>query len=134
MKPRRMSARRSASVRDAFACAWLTIAGAAKLCLREYEEAVAWLRRSIEANRNYTAHFWLAAALAHLGRIEEAQSAAKAGLVLDPTRTIRSWRARNAGGHPAFLAQQEHIFDECAWPAFRKDKRGRFSKARSNAY
>ena len=89
----------------------MTIAGAAKLCLREYEEAVAWLRRSIEANRNYTAHFWLAVALAHLGRIEEAQSAAKAGLALDPTKTIRSWRARNAGGHPAFLAQQEHIFD-----------------------
>ncbi len=99
------------SPRDAFACVWLTIAGAAKLCLREYEEAVVWLRRSIEANRNYTAHFWLAAALAHLGRMEEARSAAKAGLALDPTKTIRSWRARNIGSHPIFLAQQEHVFE-----------------------
>jgi tetratricopeptide (TPR) repeat protein len=99
------------SPRDAFACVWLTIAGAAKLCLREYEEAVTWLRRSIEANRSYTAHFWLAAALAHLGRIDEARSAAQTGLALDPTKTIRSWRARNMGGHPVFLAQQEHIFD-----------------------
>ena len=100
------------SSRDALACVWLNIAGFAKLCLCEYKEAVAWLRQSIEANRNYAlAQFNLAAGLAHLGRMEEAQSAAKAGLALDSAKTIRSWRARNAGGHPAFLAQQERIFD-----------------------
>ncbi|HTV66950.1 MAG TPA: tetratricopeptide repeat protein [Rhizobiaceae bacterium] len=100
------------SPRDAFTYVWLSIAGFAKLCLREYEEAVAWLRHSIEANRNFTnAYFNLAAALAHLGRIDEAKSAAKAGLALDPTRTIRSWRARNAPDHPAFVTQLEHVLD-----------------------
>jgi tetratricopeptide (TPR) repeat protein len=97
---------------DAFACVWLSIAGIAKLCLRQYEEAIALFRRSIEANRNYAnAYFNLAAALAHLGRIDDASVVAKAGLALHPTRTIRSWRARSAQGHPIYVAQLEHILD-----------------------
>ena len=67
----------------------------AKLHLGSYEQAVAWFRRSIEANRNYpTAYFRLAAALAQLGRLDEARSAVKAGLALNPTFTI--FRARAA--------------------------------------
>ena len=38
--------------RFAYAYAWMLIAGAAKLFLGSDEEAVAWLRRSVEANRN----------------------------------------------------------------------------------
>ena len=50
--------------------------------------AVEWLRRAIENNRNQPiAHFWLAAALAFLGRVDEARAAAQAGLALDPTFT-----------------------------------------------
>ena len=44
------------------------IVGHAKLLLNADAEAVVWLGRSIEANRNYPlAHFLLAAALALLG-------------------------------------------------------------------
>jgi hypothetical protein len=44
------------------------------------------LRRSIGANRNFPpTHFWLAAALGLLGALDEAQTAAKAGLALDQT-------------------------------------------------
>jgi tetratricopeptide (TPR) repeat protein len=67
----------------------MSFAGDAKNHLGSSEEAVAWCRRSIEANRNYpNAHFMLAAALAQLGRLDEARSAVKAGLALDPKFTV----------------------------------------------
>ena len=62
------------------------------------EEAVARFRRSIEINRNHPrTHFWLAAALAHLGRLDERRSALHAGLALDPTFTIarNGWPSDN---------------------------------------
>jgi tetratricopeptide (TPR) repeat protein len=100
------------SPRDPLAYSWFAIAGAAKLCLGAHEEALAWLRRSIEVNHNYeVARFYQAAALAHLGHIEEARSSAKAGLALDPAQTIRHWRGRIAGGHDVFAVQMEHIID-----------------------
>jgi Flp pilus assembly protein TadD len=61
----------------------------AKFQLGREEEAVVWLRRSIEADRNYpNSHFILGAALAHLGRLSEARSEAQAGLAMNPTFTI----------------------------------------------
>ena len=73
------------SPRDIFAYRWMLFVGIAKLHLGADAEAVAWLRRSIEANRNYPlAHFHLAAALALLGQLDEARAAAQAGLALDP--------------------------------------------------
>ncbi len=84
------------SPRDTLAYIWMNIAGMAKLHLGSYEQAVAWFRRAIEANRNYPiAYFQLAAALAQLGRIDEAQSAVKAGLALNPTYTISRARANS---------------------------------------
>jgi tetratricopeptide (TPR) repeat protein len=78
------------SPRDSFAWLWLHFAGAAKMALGANEEAVALLRRSVENNRTIPlTHFFLAAALANLGKLEEAQSEAKAGLALDPGFTIR---------------------------------------------
>ena len=66
------------------------LGGLAKLCLGEDEAAVAWLRRSIETNRNYPlAQFLLASALAHLGRQEAASAAVRAGLALDPAFTVQ---------------------------------------------
>jgi TolB-like protein/class 3 adenylate cyclase len=100
------------SPRDVWAYAWFEFAGSAKLCLRAYEEAIAWLRRSIEANRNFSiAYFNLAAALAHLGRIDEAKLAASAGLTLDPTTTIRHLRSVRPVSHPLYVTQYEHILD-----------------------
>ena len=66
----------------------------AKNHLGSWEQAVAWFRRSIEANRNYpAAYFILAAALAQLGRLDEARSAVKAGLALNPAFTVSRARA-----------------------------------------
>ena len=41
------------SPRDTMAYIWMTNAGLAKLHLGGWEQAVAWFRRAIEANRNY---------------------------------------------------------------------------------
>jgi adenylate cyclase len=78
------------SPRDSFAWLWLHFAGAAKMALGANEEAVALFRRSIENNRTIPlTHFFLAAGLSNLDRLEEAQSEAKAGLALDPGFSIR---------------------------------------------
>jgi tetratricopeptide (TPR) repeat protein len=67
--------------------------GLAKLHLEANAEAVVWLRRCLKANPNYPfAYFWLAAALSLLGELDEARTAAKAGLALDPTFTIGRYR------------------------------------------
>ena len=102
------------SPRDTMAYIWMTNGGLAKLHLGSYEQAVAWFRRAIEANRNVPpAYFWLAAALTQLGRLDEAQSAVKAGLALNPAFTIS--RARAAwmamSDNPTYLAQLESIFE-----------------------
>ena len=102
------------SPRDTMAYRWMTNAGGAKLHLGSYEQAVAWFRRSIEANRNYPpAYFNLAAALAQLGRLDEAHSAIKAGLALSPSFTVS--RARAAwtamSDDQTYLAQLEPMFD-----------------------
>jgi TolB-like protein len=85
------------SPRDPFAHTWLVWVGSAKVALNADKEAVVWLRRGLEANRNYSvAHFQLAAVLARLGEMDEARAAAKAGFALDPDFTIRRFRAGNA--------------------------------------
>jgi len=59
------------SPRDSFAWLWLHFAGAAKLNLGAEEEAAALFRRSIENNRTIPlTHFFLAATLANLGKLE----------------------------------------------------------------
>ena len=102
------------SPRDTIAYIWMYFAGLAKLHLGKYEEAVMWFRRSIEANRNYpAANLHLAAALALLGRFDEAHSAAKAGLALNPSFTISRARAdwTRRSDDPTYLAQLERIFE-----------------------
>ena len=85
------------SPRDSFAWLWLHFAGAAKVYLGREEEGVALFRRSLEINRtNPLTHFFLAATLANLGRLEEARTEAKAGLALDPGFSIG--RFRKGGG------------------------------------
>ena len=101
------------SPRDANVSAWFAVAGFAKDWLCRYDEAIAWQRRSIESNGNYpTAHFHLAMALAHLGRLEEARAAARAGLALNPHLTIASYREANIfSNSPAHLAWRERQFE-----------------------
>jgi Flp pilus assembly protein TadD len=92
----------------------MTNAGIAKLHLGSWEQAAAWFRRPIEANRNSPqAYLSLAAALAQLGRLDEARSAAKAGLALDPAFSISRARAASTArsDDPTYLAQLEPIFE-----------------------
>jgi tetratricopeptide (TPR) repeat protein len=94
------------SPRDIVAHRWMFFAGAAKLFHCDDVEAVAWLRRSIEANRNFPmAHFLLAAALALLGSLDEAEAVAKAGLTLDPGFTIRRFRTNAVSDNPNYLCR-----------------------------
>jgi len=102
------------SPRDTIAYPWMNTAGVAKLHLGIWDQAVAWFRRSTEANRNYPpAYFQLSAALAQLGRLDEARSAVKAGLALDPNFSVsRARAARTArSDDPTYLAQLEHILE-----------------------
>jgi tetratricopeptide (TPR) repeat protein len=100
------------SPRDITAFIWLQLVGSAKSQLTEDAEAVGWFLRSIEANRNYpAAHFHLAAALAQLSSLDEARSAAKAGLALNPSFTIRRFRDGAPSDNPTFLANRERIYE-----------------------
>jgi tetratricopeptide (TPR) repeat protein len=102
------------SPRDTWAYIWMNVAGHAMLQLGSWDQAVAWFRRSKEANPNYQAsYFNSAAALAQLGRFDEAKSAVQGGLRLNPayavSRVRATWTARS--DNPTYLAQLEPIFD-----------------------
>ena len=100
------------SPRDVLAYHWMFMAGAAKVQLGSDEEAVAWERRSIDANRNIPlTHFYLAAALVHLGRFDEARASVQAGLTLDPNFTVSRWRSIKISDNAIFMAQRERIQD-----------------------
>jgi len=101
------------SPRDTYAYEWMFIMGATKLTLGSNDEAVAWLQRSVETNRNYSlSHFYLAAALALVGRMEEAQESAKAGLALDPGFTLTGWKDTTTKPANAEVAERLERLDE----------------------
>ena len=102
------------SPRDTSAYAWMGIAGVAKSQLGSYEQAVAWFRRAIEANRNFpNAYFVLARRPRAAWPIGRGAFAVKAGLALNPTFTISrahaTWTAMS--DDPTYLARLEPIFD-----------------------
>ena len=102
------------SPRDTLAYRWMTNVGLAKNHLGGYEQAIVWCRRAIEANRSFPyPNFFLAAALAQLGRLDEARSAIKAGLALNPTYTISRARALWAamGDDPTYLVGAGRILE-----------------------
>jgi len=96
------------SPRDVHAYRWMLYAGIAQGQLGADDEALVWLRASIEANRNFPlAHFHLAEALALLGELDEARTAAQAGLALQPGFTLRRYRENALTDSPAYLAGRE---------------------------
>ena len=100
------------SPRDIFAYRWMMIVGIAKLQLNADTEAVDWLRRSIDANRNFPlAHFYLAVALAMLGSLDEARAAAQVGLAFYPDFTIRRFERVSASNNPTYRAKRQRIFE-----------------------
>jgi TolB-like protein len=100
------------SPRDIYRYWWMVFVGSAKLQLHADAEAVIWLRRSIEANPNWPmSHFLLAAALSLLGSPDEARAAARAGLALDPSFTLRRLRESPNSDNPTYLATRERIYE-----------------------
>jgi TolB-like protein/Tfp pilus assembly protein PilF len=100
------------SPRDTLVFIWMVYVGIAKGQLNAYADAAEWLRRSIEANRNYpTAHFCLAGTLALLGSLDEARATAKAGLALNPSFTLRRFRAGAASDNAKYLAGRERLIE-----------------------
>jgi TolB-like protein/class 3 adenylate cyclase/Flp pilus assembly protein TadD len=98
------------SPRDYFTFIWMLHAGHAKQCLGADEPAVEWFHRSIESNPNLPfAHFFLAASLANIGRLADARSASRAGLLLNPTFTIHLFRTGAESDNPVYLAQRERV-------------------------
>jgi TolB-like protein/class 3 adenylate cyclase len=102
------------SPRDPTAHVWMNNAGLAKLLLGSYEQAAVWCRRAIEANRNFPhPHFLLGSALALLGRLDEAESAARIGLALNPAFSLPgargAWSAMS--DEPTYLAQIEPVLE-----------------------
>jgi tetratricopeptide (TPR) repeat protein len=99
------------SPRDTYSYRWLMFLAFVKLLENAEAEAVVWLRRSLEANRNNAlAHFILAATLALLGKLDEARAAAHAGLALNPMFTVRRFRLDAVvDDDPTYLAKRERI-------------------------
>ena len=98
------------SPRDTGAYWWCYCVARAKIQLGADADAASWLRRSIEANRNFPlSHFGLAAVLALLGAVDEARSAAKAGLALDPAFSVRRALMTKRSDNPAYLAARERL-------------------------
>ena len=101
------------SPRDIAANVWMVWAGNGKSQIGANDEAIAWISRAIETNRNLPAeHFFLAAALAAVGRTDEARAAAQAGLKLDPTFTISRFRTSAVHDNPTYLARRERLCDD----------------------
>jgi TolB-like protein/tetratricopeptide (TPR) repeat protein len=101
------------SPRDNKASSWMNTAGVAQSYLGADEAAVHWFKRSIETNRNIApfVHFYLAAALAHLGRIEDARTSVLAGLALDPNFSLVQYHASSPTDHPTCLMQRARVAD-----------------------
>jgi TolB-like protein/class 3 adenylate cyclase len=100
------------SPRDSMTHLWLMFAGYAKMLLGEWEDALLRLRKSIDANPNNPwASFYLAACLAHLGRLDEARPAATFGVAVNPRFTIERLRAFDESDNRVFLAQRERVIE-----------------------
>jgi TolB-like protein/Tfp pilus assembly protein PilF len=102
------------SPRDTRASGAMHTAGYAKSHLGEWEQAVTWFRRAIEAHRDHPhTSFQLGIALARLGRLNEARSAVKTGLTLNPSFTISRARATwtAVSDDLTYLAQFETILE-----------------------
>jgi tetratricopeptide (TPR) repeat protein len=100
------------SPRDTYVYTWTLFVGIAKFWHGAEAEAIDWLRRSLEANRNYPiAHFYLAAVLAHVGELDEARATAQAGLALNPSFSIRRYRTNTPSNHPVYLAGRERVYE-----------------------
>ena len=77
----------------------LTATGVAHFFDRRFEEAVRWTHRSLQKKTTHVALRYQAAALSHLGRIDEAQDVIARLIDLQPTATM-SFVRKLRFGHP----------------------------------
>jgi tetratricopeptide (TPR) repeat protein len=100
------------SPRDVFTYRWLQVVGLSKLQLKEDANAVQWFLRSVEAHRNFPiVYFFLAAALALVGELDQARAAAKTGLAIQPGFTIHRYRDAAYSDNPIYLASRERLYE-----------------------
>ncbi|QOG24028.1 MULTISPECIES: winged helix-turn-helix domain-containing protein [Bradyrhizobium] len=99
------------SPRDTKASSWMNTAGVAQSYLGADEAAARWFKRSIAINRNIApfVHFFLAAALAHLGRNDEARDVVQAGLSLTPGFSIAQYDVSSPTDNPICLKQRIRV-------------------------
>ena len=89
---------------------WWHLLGVAKLHLGADEEAVALFRRSIDINRNYPlSQLYGAAALALVGRLDEARAETKSALTIAPHYSLARFRNFAESDNAVFLRQRERI-------------------------
>lgn len=100
------------SPRDGRLYSTYTIMSAASLFQRHDEEALEWAGKAVQSRPDFgTAHAFVAAALAHLGRMDEARKALAEFKRLQPGYTIAKLRAEKVSDNAAVLAGREHFFD-----------------------
>ncbi|RXG96442.1 adenylate/guanylate cyclase domain-containing protein [Bradyrhizobium zhanjiangense] len=98
------------SPRDEGTYRWMTWVGFSKLLLGADAEAVVWFRRGLNSNpNNPIAHLDLAAALAHLGKLDEARASRNKALALNPTLTIRRLKGIPFSDDPTFREQGRRV-------------------------
>jgi tetratricopeptide (TPR) repeat protein len=95
---------------DALVFTWFFFVGTAKAHLGMDKEALQWLRKSIDENRNFPWPFlFLASSLAHLGRLNEAKEEVKAALALAPKITIKRYLGAVDSANAVYLAQRDRV-------------------------
>jgi TolB-like protein/Flp pilus assembly protein TadD len=100
------------SPRDSQAASWGIFVGVSFIAIGRNVEASDWLSRALEINASSPfAHIWQAAALANLGRIEEAKAAARIGLQMNPRFTIARFRAAEISDNPVYRAGRVRVFE-----------------------
>ncbi|QOZ10301.1 adenylate/guanylate cyclase domain-containing protein [Bradyrhizobium sp. CCBAU 51765] len=98
------------SPRDEGTHRWMSWVGFSKLLLGADAEAVVWFRRGLNSNpNNPIAHLNLAAALAHLGKLDEARACTNKALALSPTLTIRRLKGVPFSDDPTFREQTRRV-------------------------
>jgi adenylate cyclase len=97
---------------DTDANVWMAYIALSKLYLGADEDAIATYRRALDINRNYPlAHFYVAAALVELGRLDGVRAEVQAGLALNPGFTIRRYRDGAQSDNPVFSKRREQIIE-----------------------
>lgn len=101
---------------DTMSCIPQGIIGFGNFLLGRDEDAVVAGRRAVELNPHFSIlHGWLAAPLARLGRIGEAQAAAARLLALDPQFSIGGWSA-TVGIAPGIVGEVTHAMQIAGLP------------------